>query len=367
MARIDAFLKLVIDQNASDLHIIAGSPPIIRVNGDLFKIKFRNISNVDAENFLKEIMPKDIRKRFENEFEVDFSYTIPGWGRFRVNVYLHRLGIGAAFRYIPDKIKSLEELNLPPSLRQFAFYDKGLVLVTGPTGSGKSTTLATIIDIINSERKKHILTIEDPIEFVHERKKSIISQREVSRHTKDFASALRAASRGAADVIMIGEMRDMETMAMALTCAETGSLVFATLHTTSAAKAVTRIIDSFPSDRQSQIRAMLSMSLKGVIAQKLLKKVGGKGRVPAVEILVSSPALANIIREGRFHQINTYIESSDKEKTGMQSFDQSLLDLLNRNLISPETALENARDKTRFKEHLEQALIDTRRIFAYSY
>lgn len=360
MARIDAFLKLVVDQKASDLHIIAGHPPIIRVNGDLFKIKFRSITSNDCNILLDEITPRDLRDAFSGDRkEIDFAYDLPGVARFRVNMYFHKDGSAAAFRLIPARIHSLEDLNLPKTLRRFAFLEKGLVLVTGPTGCGKSTTLAAIIDIINRERALHILTIEDPIEFVHDRRAALISQRQVGLHTEDFYSALRSAARGSTDVILIGEMRDLATISMALTCAEMGSLVFGTLHTTTAVKAVSRIIDSFPSDRQSQVRGMLSMSLRGVVSQRLVKGVDGRTRVPVVEILVGSPALANLIRENKTHLISSYIETSDPNKTGMQSLDYSLMQLLNKRLITVENALELARDKTRFASYRDMALLSS--------
>ncbi|MBN2056877.1 PilT/PilU family type 4a pilus ATPase [bacterium] len=360
MARIDTFLKLVVEQRASDLHIMAGSPPIIRVNGDLFRIKFRSISTLDCEMLLDELVPRDMKKAYTHDNrELDFAYDLQGLGRFRVNIYQHKDGLAAAFRLIPKEIKTLEELNLPDSIRRFAFFEKGLILVTGPTGSGKSTTLAAIIDIINRERSMHILTIEDPIEFVHERKRALISQRQIGRHTKDYASAMRAAGRSSADVILIGEMRDQETISMALTCSETGSLVFGTLHTTSAAKAVTRIVDSFPADRQSQVRGMLSMSLRGVISQQLIKTIGGRGRTPVVEILIGTPALSNIIREGKIHMVTSYIETSDPKRTGMQSIDYSLMNLLEQNRITSQTAIAMARDRTRFEQYEERMLLKT--------
>ncbi len=359
MARIDAFLKLVVEQHASDLHILAGSPPVIRVNGDLFPIRFRSLTKNDCENFFDEILSEAMKRELFERYEIDFAYNLPEISRFRVNVFYHREGLGGAFRVIPNRIGTLEELNLPLALKNFARFERGLALITGPTGSGKSTTLAAIINVVNEESRLHILTIEDPIEFVHARKNCLISQRQIGRHTADFTSALRSASRGAADVILIGEMRDIETISMALTCAETGSLVFGTLHTTSAAKAVTRIIDTFPSDRQSQVRTMLSMSLRGAAAQLLIKRSGGRGRVPAVEILIGSPALANLIREGKVHQIPSHIETADTAKTGMQSMDQALLELVKRRLITPESGVENARDPARFRPYLEDSTLLT--------
>ncbi len=353
MARIDTFLKLAAEQKASDFHLIAGSPPMIRVNGDLFHLKFRQISQSDCNNFIEEILTSDLKKKLEEKFEIDFSYTVKGASRFRVNVFTHKDGLSAVFRIIPDRISTLQELNLPHSIKEFANFEKGLILITGPTGCGKSTTLAAIIDIINSEKRRHILTIEEPIEFIHKKKKSLVSQREVGLHTPNFETALRSAARGAADVILVGEMRNPETISLSLTCAETGSLILGTLHTDSTASAISRLIDSFPPDRQSQVRAMLAMSLKGVIAQQLVKKSGGRMRLPAVEVLFGSSALANVIREGKLHQIASQLETAGSSKNKMISMDQSLLRYVKQKQISPETALYHAYNRPRMKKILE--------------
>ncbi len=355
MPKIDAFLKIVVEQGASDLHLVSNASPILRVNGDLVPIKFRTISDADAWKLFDEIIPSDrLRQYYLEHHDVDFAYHIPGVGRFRVNLYYDRNGVAGAFRLIPERIHTLEELDLPLALEYFAHLERGLVLVTGPTGSGKSTTLAAIIDIINNNYSKHVVTIEDPIEFVHNPKKSFISMRELGTHTHTFAAALKSALREAADVILVGEMRDLETISLAVTCAETGALVFGTLHTNSAAKTIDRLIDVFPSDRQEQMRVMLSMSLQGVVAQQLLKTADGKGRVAAVEILKGSFALANLIREAKSYQINSLIQSTDYETTGMISMDQYLRRLVEKGKVTVEEARKKAIDKTRFMAELSQ-------------
>jgi twitching motility protein PilT len=352
MARIDAFLKLLKDQKGSDLHFIAGSPPIIRVRGDLIKLNFRVLSAPEAKTFLYEILTPDQIIEFEKGGDYDGSYDLEGIARFRVNIFMQKNGMGAVFRIIPARIHSIEDLALPDTLKYFARLRDGLVLVTGPTGSGKSTTLAAIIDVINREMKKHILTIEDPIEFVHKPAQSYLSQREVERHTESFSSALRAASREGVDVILVGEMRDLETISLAMTCAVTGSLVFGTLHTNSASKTVDRIIDVFPADRQNQVTTMLSQSLRGVIAQQLLKTADGKGRVAALEILIGTPALSNLIREKKSFQIPSLIQSN--RDLGMQTMDQSLIKLVEEGVISPKEAYYKANDRKKFEQFVEE-------------
>ncbi len=354
MAKIDAFLEMVADQEASDLHLISGSQPMIRHNGTIKPIRFRTLTSNYTWYLMEEIMTPEQKEAYKENKEHDFAYAIPGLARFRVNIFNQKNGISAVFRLIPEKIMSIEDLNLPPALRQFAFMNKGIVLVTGPTGSGKSTTLAAIIDVINSERKCHIITIEDPVEFVHPPKKSLITQREVGTDTATFASALRSAYREAADVILVGEMRDLETISLALTCAETGCLVFGTLHTISAAKTVDRMIDVFPKEAQAQVRTQISLSLKGVVAQQLLKRKDGKGRIAAVEILVGSVALSNLVREGKTFQIESLIQSADYEKTGMQTIDQALVRLLDQDLVTPEDAYLKAHQKLAFKDLIER-------------
>jgi len=339
MARVDAFLRLMMDQRASDLHFVAGNEPILRVNGELLPIKYRKVSSSDCMTFINEIMPKHTKKRFENQNDVDFSYQLEDLARFRVNVFRHRNGVGATFRMIPMQIPTVENLNLPSVVLNFADARKGLILITGPTGCGKSTTLAAIIEEINERHRRHILTIEDPIEFIYRRKNSLISQREVGVHTENFHSALRAATRGSADVILVGEMRDAETVSLAMTAAETGSLVFGTLHTQSCAQAITRIIDVFPADRQPQIRSMLSISLKGIISQMLVRRANARGRVPVVELIFGSAALSHLIREGKT-QYNI-------------SRDHSLFKLMTEDIITPELAFSMARDQNRFKPFLQ--------------
>ncbi|MBN1355481.1 PilT/PilU family type 4a pilus ATPase [bacterium] len=353
MARIDAFLKLVVEQKASDLHFVAGNVPILRVNGELLPVKYRKISSPDCMSFINEIIPHHLKELFESENDVDFGYQLNDVARFRVNLYRHREGVGATFRMIPMDIPSVEEIHLPQVILKFADIPKGLVLITGPTGSGKSTTLATIIEEINRKYRRHILTIEDPIEFMYRRDNSLISQREVHVHTQSFHAALRAATRGSADVILVGEMRDTETISLALTAAETGSLVFGTLHTQSCAQAITRIVDVFTAERQPQVRNMLSASLRGVVSQLLLKRADARGRVPVLEIVFGSPALAHMIREGKTHQIHSYIETSEGETTLNISRDNSLYQLMMQDLITPEQAYQLARDKNKFMHFLD--------------
>jgi twitching motility protein PilT len=352
MAQIDQFLRLLIQQGGSDLHLSCGSPPILRVHGHLQRIKFRDLSAADMKTLITEILTAEEREQFEAKCDLDFAYEIPEVSRFRGNAFVQHRGMGAVFRAIPARIPSADELKLPPATRDFTGLNKGLVLVTGPTGSGKSTTLAAMIDLINETRPDHVLTIEDPIEFVHKPKMSLVNQREVGPHTASFAAALKAALREDPDVILVGEMRDRETISLALTAAETGHLVFGTLHTNSAHKTVDRIIDIFPSDQQEQVRAMLSESLRGVVAQQLLRKKGGAGRVAAHEILVGTAAVANLIREGKTFQLPSVIQTGKKD--GMIQMDQSILNHLMAGLIDPEEAHTKAHDKSAFRQYLEK-------------
>jgi twitching motility protein PilT len=347
MARVDAFLRLVVEQKASDLHFVAGHVPILRVNGELLPVKYRRVNSGDCMSFINEILPDNLKERYETENDVDFGYQLEDIARFRVNLYRHRDGVGATFRMIPMDIPTVEDLHLPEIILKFAGINKGLVLITGPTGSGKSTTLAIIIEEINRRYRRHILTIEDPIEFIYRRDKSLISQREVHVHTQSFHAALRAATRGSA------EMRDAETISLALTASETGSLVFGTLHTQSCAQAITRVIDVFPAERQPQVRNMISASLRGVVSQLLLKRADARGRVPAIEIMFGSPALSHMIREGKTHQIHSYIETSEGEHSNNISRDHSLYKLLVEDLISPEVAYNLARDKNKFMPFMD--------------
>lgn len=335
MAKIDELFKIMVEQGASDLHLSAGAPPILRLHGEMHPLETPPYTNEQVQALIFEILVEKHRKEFAANWELDCSYTIAGLGRFRVNVFMQRRGMGAVFRVIPEKIKTMEDLSLPKSLYDMINASKGLVLVTGPTGSGKSTTLAAMINHINSTEKTHILTIEDPVEFVHPNIKSLINQREVSSHTKSFANALKASLREDPDIILVGEMRDLETIQLALTAAETGHLVFGTLHTNTAHKTVDRIIDVFPSGQQAQIRMMLSESLRGVVCQSLLTKEGG-GRVAALEILMVNKAVANLIREGKTFQIPSAMQTG--RGMGMQTYEQCIDELLKSGKISKKTA-----------------------------
>jgi len=337
------------DKEASDLHLNTGISPVLRINGKLKRLDLPELTPEITHEMIYSILSEKQKNNFEKFGELDLSYELINVSRFRVNVFKHRLGEGAAFRLIPEKIKTLSELGLPSILSDFTEKDRGLVLVTGPTGSGKSTTLATMIDIINKKKYVNIITIEDPIEFIHSHRNCLVSQREVGSHTQSFASALRNALREDPDVILVGEMRDLETISMALTAAETGHLVFSTLHTISASETIERIIDVFPPHQQNQVRMQLAGSLLGIIAQTLLPLLDEKGRVPAVEIMVANPAIRNLIREGKAYQISSTIQISKKD--GMQSLDQSLKDLVMEDKISREDALKMAIDKKAFMEH----------------
>lgn len=340
--KISELLTQTRDLDASDLHLTVGVPPTVRINGFLSKLEYPALTEDDAYEMLYSVLNDEQRKKFEQVKEIDFSVEIVNVARFRVNVFQHRRGIAGAFRLIPEKIKTLEELSLPPSLAEFTNKPKGLILITGPTGSGKSTTISSLIDIINENQKLHIITIEDPIEFIHEHKNCIIDQREVGMHTHSFASALRVVLREDPDVILVGEMRDLETIAMAVTAAETGHLVFSTLHTNSAAETVERIIDVFPSHQQRQIRIQLAESLQAVISQTLVSNIDKTGRVPVVEIMKATPAIKNIIREERIHMIPATIQASRQQ--GMQTTDQCLRELYHNHIIDREVALFKATD-----------------------
>ncbi len=347
MAIIDDFLKEVVLKGGSDLHFVAGANPMIRINGRLVVLRDRIISPEEAKTILMEILTPANRDRFEKEMDLDLAYHVPRVSRFRVTMFNQSNGIGAVFRVIPDQPNSLEELSLPASLNYFTELDRGLVLITGATGSGKSTTLAAIIDIINRKGKKHIITIEDPIEFVHHNKGCLISQREVGVHTESFAAALKAALREDPDIIMVGEMRDLETTHLTLSAAETGIVVFATVHTNSAVKTIDRVIDVFPVEEQEHVRVMLSVSLKGVISQQLLPREDGLGRVPAVEIMFCNSAISNVIREGKSHQLTSLIQASRQE--GMQTMDQAIHNLFHSGIVSYEMAFARVSDKNAFR------------------
>jgi twitching motility protein PilT len=352
MAQIDAFFKMMHELGASDLHLSSGSQPVIRLQGEMQRVKFKVLEHEQLKQMLYEITPEQKVKEFEETGDVDFSYEVPNMARYRVNFFMQRRGAAAVFREIPQHILTVDELGLPPVIKSLSMLPKGLVLVTGPTGSGKSTTLAAAIDYCNRNRKDHILTIEDPIEFVHEPLGCLINQREVGRDTKGFKSALRGALREDPDIILVGEMRDLETIQLALEAAETGHLVFGTLHTISASKTIDRIIDVFPGDLQGQIRSGLSESLRGVIAQNLFKRVDQKGRVAALEILIATPAVRNLIRESKTFQLNSVIETGRKH--GMQALDDAIMGLLKEGKIDPEQAYNKAANKSKFREFLKE-------------
>ena len=341
---------MVVQQNGSDLHLISGNQPRIRVYGELVAVKYRELSKNETLALLHEIMSKPKRDAFANQSSLDFAYEIPGLARFRVNVLRHIGGIGAVLRVVPHEIKSVDELNLSPVLKSLTRHKRGLILMTGPTGSGKSTTLASLINEINSERKGHIITIEDPIEFVYKSKQCIISQREVGSHARTFATALHSALREDPDAILVGEMRDLETISLALTAAETGVLVLGTLHTNGAVATVDRIVNAFPPGEQARIRTMLSTSLVGVVSQQLIRCADGKGRVAATEIMLNNPGIANLIREGKTEQLPNAIQTGGLH--GMQSLDAALRKLVDAKLISGKDAYHKAVVKTDFERFL---------------
>jgi twitching motility protein PilT len=342
---IAQLLAFAVKSKASDLHLSAGVPPMIRVDGDVKRVNMPALAHKDVHSMIYDIMNDKQRKDYEEFLETDFSFEIPKLARFRVNAYNQMRGAGAVFRTIPSIIQTLEDLKAPAIFRDICLYPRGIVLVTGPTGSGKSTTLAAMIDYINDNKPDHILTIEDPIEFVHESKRCLINQREVHKDTLGFSEALRSALREDPDVILVGEMRDLETIRLALTAAETGHLVFGTLHTSSAAKTMDRIIDVFPAQEKEMVRAMLSESLRAVISQALMKRIGG-GRVAAHEIMIGTPAIRNLIREGKVAQMYSAIQTGVKE--GMQTLDQCLQDLLSKGVITKEEARFKAQNKDSF-------------------
>ena len=343
---LSELLAFAVKNGASDIHISSGLPPLIRIDGEMRRIKVDPLTSNVVHDMIYDIMLDSQRKEFEERLEADFAFEIASVARFRVNAYNQARGPAAAFRTIPTEVLSLEDINAPPIFRTLSEKHRGLVLVTGPTGSGKSTTLAAMVDYVNHSKKGHILTIEDPIEFVHQSHNCLINQREVGRHTQSFNNALRSALREDPDVVLVGEMRDQETISLALTAAETGHLVFGTLHTSSAAKTIDRIIDVFPAGEKEMVRAMLSESLEGVIAQRLLKKPEG-GRVAAYEIMIGTPAIRNLIREAKVPQIYGMIQTG--RDAGMVTMDQSLDDLVSRHLVTRETARTLAVDQSKFE------------------
>ena len=355
---IAQLLQFACQQGASDLHISAGEAPMIRNHGDMKRIKVPALTAEQTQAMIYDIMSDSQRKHFEEFSEADFSMALGDVARFRVNVFRQNRGLGAVFRQIPTKIQTLEELSMPSILADISRKEKGLVLVTGPTGSGKSTTMAAMIDLINREYEGHIMTIEDPIEFVHLSRKCLVNQREVGAHTQSFSNALRAALREDPDIVLVGEMRDLETIQLALTAAETGHLVFGTLHTSSAPKTVDRVIDVFPPNQQAQVRAMFAESIQAIITQTLCKKNGG-GRVAALEILLGTVAVRNLIREGKIHQIPSVMQTQGA--TGMQTMDAALRQLVEKNLISRETAMEKSGNPDLFKEQDMEAGVGSKK------
>lgn len=347
-------LQLVLDSGASDLHITTNVPPTLRLHGELHPMTdYPVMTGETIQTLLYAVLTQKQRETFENELELDFAYTLPGKARFRVNIYRQRNHLGAAFRLIPFEIKPLEALGVPPSVAQFASLPRGFVLVTGPTGSGKSTTLASLVDLANRTRKDHILTVEDPIEFLHEHRSCVVNQREVGEDTHSFAAALKHALRQDPDIILVGELRDLETISVALTAAETGHLVFATLHTQDAPQTIDRLIDVFPAHQQEQIRVQLAGALQGVVTQTLCKTADGMGRAVATEVLVATAAVRNLIREGKVHQIHSSMQAG--AKFGMHTLDQHLADLVKRNRITMEVALEKCRDEQDLRRLLGEA------------
>jgi twitching motility protein PilT len=346
---IDDLLRLIVDKQGSDLHLTVGSPPMLRLQGKLWPTDLPVLTAKETRRLVFQFLNNDQRERFERDMELDISYELEKVARYRCNIFISRLGIGAVFRVIPTDIKTLQDLKLPPVLGDLARRNKGLILVTGPTGSGKSTTLAAMVDQVNTERQDHILTIEDPIEFVHRHKSCIVNQREIGPNTKSFANALRSALREDPDIILVGEMRDYETISLAVTAAETGHLVFATLHTPSAAQSVDRIVDVFPAHQQDQIRTQLADALQGIIAQQLIPTIDGMSRAVALEILINTPAVANLIRDNKTFQLTSIMQTS--KQAGMQTMDQSLLDLVKQRKISPQEAYRRAYDKKSFEQY----------------
>ncbi|MBF8982634.1 type IV pilus twitching motility protein PilT [Lutibacter sp. B2] len=336
-------LKQAIEADASDLHITVAMPPVIRVNGKLERLEEKSLTAQDTTSLVRELLTEQLFVDLNEKGEIDLSFSYPGLGRFRVNVYKQRGSYGMAIRTVAPTVPTIDELGLPPIIKELASKKRGLVLVTGPTGSGKSTTLASMIDYINKERNCHILTLEDPIEYLHKHNKSIVNQREIGNDSDSFSNALRAALRQDPDVILVGEMRDLETIKIAITAAETGHLVLSTLHTIGAAKTIDRIIDVFPAHQQQQIKVQLSAVLEGIISQQLLEKSDGQGRVAALEIMIATSAIRNLIREGKTHQLQTNIQTGSKY--GMETMDNALLKLYNQMLIDKKTALTYAIDR----------------------
>ncbi len=356
MARLDALLKEAVASGASDLHLVPGRPPLLRSRGDLAATKHGALNHETNEQLLFEILTPEQQQHLRTNLELDLSYDIEGMARFRCNFFYGMRGLTAVFRVIPARIQSLDELGMPPGVQNILKIQRGLILVTGPTGSGKSTTLAAIIDHINTHSERHVITIEDPLEFVHPNKRSVVTQREVGTTARSFADALRVASREDPDLILVGELRDLETISLALTCAELGILVYGTLHTNSAVKTIDRIINVFPAGQQGQVRTMLSESLKAVLSQQLVKTADGKGRCGAVEVLICSPAVGNLIRDNKLSQITSIIQTGSSD--GMQTMDQALQRLVDEERITPEAAYFKAIDKSLFADQCSDPILE---------
>ncbi len=350
MSKIDNLFHLLHANHGSDLHLASGSVPLLRIFGDLAKVDAPVVVTEEMMAVLREMVPMERVQQFEQTGDIDFAYEIPGLARYRANFFRQNRGVSAVFREIPQRVNTVEELGLPLMLRELALLPKGLVLVTGPTGSGKSTTLAALVDYANSNRRDHIITIEDPIEFVHRSKNCLVNQREIGRDSRTFGTALRAALREDPDIILVGEMRDLETISLALEAAETGHLVFATLHTLSASKTIDRIIEVFPAEEQAQVRTSLSESIQAIVAQTLFKRADKQGRVPALEILFGIPSVRNMIRENKTFQLPNVLQTN--RNLGMQTMDDDIERLLTSRIIAPESALVHAQDKARIREIL---------------
>lgn len=355
MARIDAFLKLGLAQGCSDVHLSVGVPPMLRMNGDLMPIKFRQLSDTELESYVHEILTDNQQEKLEDGHDLDFSYVAEEGGRFRVNVFRKQTGYGAVFRYIPGDVPTLDQLNMPPAIATFCDYHQGMVLVTGSTGTGKSTTLAAMINHLNETRSLNIISLEDPIEFVHPSKKCQVVQRELGTHLTSFADGVRSAMREDPDVILVGELRDAETISMAMTAAETGHLVLGTLHTTGAVKTIDRVIDALPGELREQTKAFLATSLKAVVTQVLCKTPDGRGRRAVLEILVNNRAIAKLITTDQTHQIPSQLQTG--KDLGMQLLDQALLEAINRKEIDPDDAYRFANDKKKFTRFVTETSI----------
>ena len=353
MARFDSFLKMVVDQKASDLHFHSGQVPIIRYNSDLVPLPFRVISETEGRRFIMEMLTKEQKDELDKTQNIDFVYTMEDGARFRSNVFYQRNGLSAVFRIVPRQVPTLDELMMPPSLKKLTGVGNGLVLLTGPTGCGKTTTLAAIVNEINMNQRRHIITVEDPIEFLHTPIKSVVTQRQVGKHTESFTAALRSALREAPDVLVVGELRDQDTIGLALSAAETGILVFGTLHTNTAAKAVNRIIDAMPDESRDQVRGVLSVLLRGVVAQRLCKRASGDGRVAMLEVLLQNWAISNMVRENKTHQMEGYLQSVNPAASGMQSLEMALAVGVREGLLTLEEALKATENEKSLKSQLK--------------